>query len=495
MAASARTVETAAPAATVSSTSAARITFTPAEIDLSARALLIFFAAGSLWLVLGTFLNAWSAVGLHVPGASFGIPAFTVGRIRPAAANSLVYGFAIQTALAVLVWIICRLGRIPLIGSRIITIGGVVWNVGVAIGILGILAGGSSGFEWLEMPPFAPPLLLAAFGVIGIATLVTFHFRREPDLYVSHWFLLGGLFWFVWIYSAATLMLLYFPVRGVMQAVVNAWYLNNLYYLFFVPVCLGIAFYFIPKLLGTALRTRNLAALSFWCLARFGAWSGLTLLIGGPVPAWMLGASIFANVLLLVPVWGLASVVRGSAAGDKSRVVEPAAYRFIRFGAGCFLVVSLINILLGLPVVNRLTHFTFVEVARNLLGLYGFAAMVLFGAVYYILPRIANVPWPSPRLQGLHYTTSLIGIGIIVVALAIGGIIQGQRMNLGITDMVSVTRGAVPFIGMSVIGFLVLLVGQLAFLKNIFGLLHAWGGPFRASLRALCCPPAGKELR
>ena len=103
----ARTVETHASAGSASST-AVPPAFTPAAIDFSCRALLLFFAAGAVWLVLGTFLTAWGAIGLHVPQASFGSPIFTVGRIRPAATNALIYGFAIQTALAVLVWINCR---------------------------------------------------------------------------------------------------------------------------------------------------------------------------------------------------------------------------------------------------------------------------------------------------------------------------------------------------------------------------------------------------
>jgi cytochrome c oxidase cbb3-type subunit 1 len=490
----ARTAETAptAPTATPVSTTVPA-TFAPAEIDLSCRALLLFFAAGSVWLVLGTFLATWGTVGLHVPQASFGSPMFTVGRLRPAAMNALIYGFAIQTALAVLIWVICRLSRILLIGSRTITIAGLIWNLGVLVGVLGIMGGGSTGFEWLEMPRYTPPMLLAAFGIIGVVALVTFHFRREPDLYVSHWFLLAGLFWFIWVYSAAALLLLYFPVRGVTQAVVNVWYVNNLYYLFFVPVCLGIAFYFIPKLAGVPLRTRNLAAFSFWTLALFGAWSGTTLLIGGPVPAWMLSVGIFANVLLAVPILGLGSVIIKTASqADKSRIVEPLACRFICFGATCFIVASLLNILMGLPIVALVTHLTLFEIARNLLALYGFISMVLFGSVYYILPRLTHVLWPSARLANLHFTTSVIGVAIIVVALGIGGIIQGLRMNLNTTDMVSVSKGTVPFIGMSLLGLLILLAGQIFFVKNIFGLLHYWGGPLRETVRALV-RPAGRE--
>src|SRR6185503_19318686 len=170
------------------------------------------------------------------------------------------------------------------------------------VGMLGILGGASTSFEWLEMPKGAPPLLFAGFTIIAVCALVTFHFRREPDLYVSHWYLIGGLFWFVWIYSASALLLLYYPVRGVMQAVVGAWYVSNLSNLFFGTVGLGIIFYFLPKLLQRALRTSTMAAFGFWTLALFAPWSGMVGLIGGPVPAWILSTSIFANAMLITPL-------------------------------------------------------------------------------------------------------------------------------------------------------------------------------------------------
>jgi len=277
------------------------------------------------------------------------------------------------------------------------------------------------------------------------------------------------------------LLLLFFPVRGVMPAVVNAWYVNNLFYLWFSAVGMGVIFYFVPKLLGVPLRSRALAAFAFWTLAIFGAWNGMVLLIGGPIPAWLLSVSVYANVLLVVPLLAVISILTRTG-GESREVFEPAVLRFIRFGIASFVAVVLLNILYGLPIVSRLTHFTFAETSRTLLAEYGFIGMVLFGSVYYILPRVANVDWPFPNLIRTHYLCTAIGIGIIFVALTLGGLIQGIRMNLNAVNFISLGKGVVPFIGLMTLGFLILLIGQAAFARNVFTLLHVWGRPFRQTV-------------
>ena len=479
MSASARTVQSPPTVRTVE----APAVFSVAEIDASCRGpLLLLFVSAAVWLLISSILGLIAAIKFHGPGFLAGAAWLTLGRVRPAATNALVYGFAIQAFLGILTWIICRLGRIPLIGFRSATIGGLIWNLGVTVGVLGILAGGSTSFEWLEMPKAAPPLLFAGFTIIAICALVTFHFRREPDLYVSHWFLLGGLFWFVWIYSAAALLLLYFPVRGVMQVVVDAWYVSNLLHIWFGGVGLGIIFYFLPKLLQVPLRTSTMAAFVFWTLVLLAPWTGMVSLLGGPVPAWMLSTSVFANAMMITPWIAVSMVLASTLAGDKTKVVEPAALRFIRFGAWAYLIVTAGSILLGVPIIARVTHLTWVEPGRNLLALYGFVAMVAFGAIQYIVPRLARVAWPSPKLVNVHFWCSAIGAGLICAALGIGGIVQGFRMNIGAADFVSLGKSSAPFLGMTSLGFLILIIGQAAFLKNLLTLLHVWGEPARRAV-------------
>jgi len=479
MNASARTVETHAPAATAETPAV----FSVAQIDASCRdPLFLLFVSGAIWLLISSFLGILAAIKLHAPGLFAGSEWLTVGRTRPAAMDALIYGFGIQTFLGIATWIICRLGRMPLLGHRAAAIGGILWNLGVTLGVLGILFSGSTGFEWLAMPRIAPPLLFAGFSVIAVCALVTFHFRRESDLYVSHWYVLGALFWFMWIYSASVLLLLYFPARGVMQAVVNAWYTSNLAQLWFGGAGLGIIFYFIPKLLNRPLRTSTMAAFAFWTLALFAPWSGLVQLLSGPVPAWMLSASVFANAMTITPLIAVAMVLWSTLAGDNSKAVEPSALRFITFGAKAYVIVTATSIVLGMPIVARVTHLTWAEVGRNLFGLYGFVAMVAFGAIYYIVPRMARVPWPSGKLVNVHFRCSVAGAVLIYLALMVGGVVQGFRMNLAFADFITLGKLNAAFVGTATIGLFVLLAGQAAFLMNLLKLLHIWGEPARKAI-------------
>src|SRR5947207_264527 len=216
--------------------------------------------------------------------------------------NAILYGFASQTAIGVLLWMMCRLCGTRLVFQTTLSIATTFWNIGVTLGMLGILDGGSTGFTWLEMPRFVSPILFGAYCLIGICVMAVFYGRRERSLYVSQWYLLAALFWFPWIYSAANLLLVFFPVRGVVQSIVDAWFTSNFLCLWLGPVGLAAIFYFLPKLSGRPLYSQSLAALGFWTLAFFGNLSGLAQLVGGPVPAWMGSVGIAANVLLIIPL-------------------------------------------------------------------------------------------------------------------------------------------------------------------------------------------------
>src|SRR6266566_7637112 len=107
----------------VPSSSLAPARITSAEIDLSCRGpLLLFFVSGMIWLVVGLLLALISSIKLHAPGLLSNFSWLTLGRIRPAAMNAVLYGFASQTALGVLLWMLCRLGRTRLVFQNTIAI-------------------------------------------------------------------------------------------------------------------------------------------------------------------------------------------------------------------------------------------------------------------------------------------------------------------------------------------------------------------------------------
>lgn len=468
--------------ASTETTSTAIVERLPArDIDVSCRPpLMLYFGAGLVWLFVGTLLALVASIKLHGPGFLAGAAWLTFGRVDPAAANSVVYGFGVQISLGVLLWMMCRLGGMRLLFQPALCVAGFLWNVALAGGIVALLAGWSTGYEWLEMPHFSAVLMLVAYALIGVCAITNFHLRRDRSLYPTQWYVFGALFWFAWIFSAAYLMLILAPVRGAFQAVVNAWYVSNLADLWFASVGIAIIYYFVPKLLDRPLYSRALAAFGFWTLAFFAQWLGMTRLISGPVPAWMPSVSIAAAGLMLVPLISVSMNWYLTAEGRTKLLRQTDTGRFVWFAAISYVVATLALIVMGNRSTAEVTQFTYAEAGRTALVLHGFLAMALFGAIYYIVPRITEYQWPALKHVRLHFTLYAVGVALLVAGLFGGGILQGVRMNQSTADFVAVIKSTVPFIGISTLGLLLLLAGQALALRNFFTLAHRANARVRA---------------
>jgi cytochrome c oxidase cbb3-type subunit I len=103
--------------------------------------------------------------------------------------------------------------------------------------------------------------------------------------------------------------------------------------------------------------------------------------------------------------------------------------RFIVFGAMAYTAVSLQGMSMSLRVFNEPTHFTHHTVAHAHLGMYAFFTMVMFGCMYYIVPRLTGREWWSSRLIKIHFWGTALGVLSYWVGLTIGGFIQGFELN------------------------------------------------------------------
>jgi cytochrome c oxidase cbb3-type subunit 1 len=194
----------------------------PAEAEASCRLpLLVFFGGAAFWLVAASVLGHLASIKLHAPSFLSDCALLTYGRLHPAATNALLYGFASQAAFGVALWLVARLGRVAVPQPFLVGFAGKIWNLGVLAGVAGIIAGDSTGFEWLEMPRYAAVPLFFSSLFISLWTLLVFHRRQERSLAVSQWYLVAALLWFPWIYTTANALLFCHPVRGVMQAIVG----------------------------------------------------------------------------------------------------------------------------------------------------------------------------------------------------------------------------------------------------------------------------------
>src|SRR5262245_2116668 len=184
-----------------------------ARIDASARVpVLLFFTTALFWLLAGTALALAASIKLHTPGFLAGHDWLTFGRVRPAHVNVVLYGWASLCGFAAIVWLMARLSWAEVRYPSLLVAGGALWNAGVAIGTVAILAGQGTSVEYLEYPIYVPPILVAGYALISIWSIVIFRDRREKEVYVSQWYILGALFWLPWLYITANMLLFWFPV-------------------------------------------------------------------------------------------------------------------------------------------------------------------------------------------------------------------------------------------------------------------------------------------
>src|ERR1051326_2164996 len=200
-----------------------------ATVDASTRWPVLLMATASVkWLVLALAAGALSFLKLHMTGFLAGIPALTYGRLVAFQDAVFIYGFASQAAMAIALWLICRLGATPLIGRGASVVAALFWNVGVLVGALGILAGNLLPFAHFQFPHNAMPILFLSYCLYGICALLTFASRRECSMYPSLWFVFAGVVFFPWIFASASMTLWSPTLRGSVLPVIAAWAGNNI---------------------------------------------------------------------------------------------------------------------------------------------------------------------------------------------------------------------------------------------------------------------------
>jgi cytochrome c oxidase cbb3-type subunit 1 len=436
---------------------------------------LLFFSTGVLWLLAGTLFGVVASLKFDMPDWLTSVAPLTFGRIRPAHLNAVVYGWASLAGAGCLIWLTSRLCRVPIRRPGWLTVSAILWNAGLVYGTGAILLGYSEGVEWLEYPLPAAALIAAAFLLFAGSILATFRARQVEHLYVSLWYIMAAVIWFPILYVVANL-----PIySGVVHGAVNWWYGHNALAVWFTPIGLALAYYFIPKVIGRPIYSYYLSLLGFWAFALFYNWNGIHHLVGGPVPTWLQTISIIASVLMVIPVMAVAVNHHLTTVGHFRLLKTSPTLRFVVFGAMCYTAVSFQGSAEALRGMQETVHFTHYTIGHAHLGVYAFLTMILFGAMYYITPRVARWNWPRPGAIRAHFWLTATGILIYVLALCAGGWVQGRNMNNAAMPFVEVVRLTRQWLTLRSFAGMLLGVGHVVFAFLFFEVLYR-SGPRRA---------------
>lgn len=436
-------------------------------IDRSLRHPVMFFlTSGAAWLAVSIILGIVASAKVHSPEFLATCSWLTYGRVFPAHMNALIYGWGFQAAFAIIIWMTSRLSRKECIAPGLILTAGHIWNLAISLGIVGILSGHSTGIPWMEFPSFVWPVLSLTYFVIVIWSFIQFRVRPEGHVYISQWYLLAAMVWFPWVFISVNTLVLCLPGHPVMAAGVNAWYKSALMFLFFTPVALGAAYYLAPKVTGRPIHSYSMAKLGFWSLAIIAPWAGMQKLTGAPIPYFLPYVGAAATAMLFVPTIAAAINILKTMTSSPETMAGSPSLRFTAAGIVGLIVLGFAAVFLNMPSTLPLSQFSLSGYGFEILAIYGFFTFVMFGAVYFIVPRVTRREWLSRRLITVHFLFSVYGIVTIALVALFGGLQQGAGQEDFTQPWVNAARYANPYAVATTISWCFILF------SNIFFFLH-----------------------
>jgi cytochrome c oxidase cbb3-type subunit 1 len=178
--------------------------------------------------------------------------------------------------------------------------------------------------------------------------------------------------------------------------------------------------------------------------------------------------------MLLLPSWGgmINGIMTLSGAWDKLRT-DPVM-RFMIVALSFYGMSTFEGPMMSLKDVNALSHYTDWTVGHVHSGALGWVAMISFGSIYHMLPRLWNTTLYSEKLVNIHFWLATIGVLLYITAMWISGISQGLMWrafddfgNLQYSFVESVAAMH-PFYAMRAIGGLFFLVGMCVMAYNAY---------------------------
>lgn len=432
----------------------------------------VLISCAVVWLLVASIAGLVSSVKLHAPDLLTDTAWLSFGRLRTLHLNGVAYGWAPLGLLGLAIWMLPRLLHTKLLGGRLVILGALLWNAALIAGMGAIAVGFNASLEWLEIPWQIGALFAVGGMLVGVPMALMLTRRKVKHLYVSVWYMGAALFWFPILYLVAKVPGVHF---GVEQATMNWWYGHNVLGLFYTPLSIAAVYYFLPKVIGRPVRSYNLSLLGFWTLAFFYGQVGAHHLIGGPIPEWLITLSIVQSMMMIIPVVAFSLNQHLTLKGHFKALRHSLTLRFIVFGAVMYTVTSLQGSLEALRSVNAVTHFTHFTVAHAHLGMYGFVSMVIFGGVYFAMPRILNTTWPYPKLGSWHFWLVVSGFGIYIVTLTIGGILQGLTLLDPTKEFMESVAITMPWLEGRSLGGALMTLGHLVFALHVVLMIQRSG--------------------
>ena len=457
------------------------------------------------WGVIGMGVGVWVAALMYWPEATPLWPATSFGRLRPVHTSGVIFGFGGNALIATSFYVLQRTSRARLADSVspwFVLIG---YNLFCLWAASGYLMGSTQSKEYAEPEWYADIWLVVVWLTYFALYIRTLARRAEPHIYVANWYYMAFILVVAMLHIVNNLALPVswteaesFPVwSGVQDAMIQWWYGHNAVAFLLTAGFLGMLYYFLPVRAQRPIWSYRLSILSFWGIVFFYMWAGSHHLHYTALPYWVQTLGMTFSVMLLVPSWASAGNALATLNGAWHKVRDDATLRFMFVAAVFYGLSTFEGSFMAIRPVNSLSHYTDWTVGHVHSGTLGWVAMIVFGAIYTLVPKLSgrdSMAWP--QAVEWHFWLAVAGTLVYVVALWNAGITQGLMwraydangaLSYSFIESVEAMR---PYYAARTLGGALFLTGLVICVLNCRATMRAAGSQADSADRPLAAHPA-----
>ncbi|HCZ35664.1 MAG TPA: cytochrome C oxidase Cbb3 [Cytophagales bacterium] len=389
-----------------------------------------FIIATVIFGIVGMTVGLLAAIQLFYPLFNFDLQYTTFGRIRPLHTNAVIFAFVGNAMFAGVYYSMQRLLKTRLFSDALSWTHFWGWQLIILAAAITLPLGFTTSKEYAELEwpiDIAIALVWVVFGINMIGTIIK---RREQHMYVAVWFYIATFVTVAVLHIVnsfempVTLFKSYSWYAGVQDALVQWWYGHNAVAFFLTTPFLGIMYYFLPKAANRPVYSYRLSIIHFWSLIFIYIWAGPHHLLYTALPDWAQSLGVVFSIMLIAPSWG--GMLNGlfTLRGAWDRVREDAVLKFMVVAVTAYGMATLEGPLLSLKNVNAIAHYTDWIVAHVHVGGLGWNGFLIFGMLYWVIPRMWNTKLYSSKLANLHFWIGTLGIVFYALPMYVSGVVQ-----------------------------------------------------------------------
>ena len=391
-----------------------------------------FLVATIIWGVIAFLVGVTAAIQLFYPDLNLDLPWLTFGRLRALHTNGAIFAFVGNAIFAGVYHSMQRLLKTRMASDMLSKIHFWGWQLIIVSAVITLPLGITSSKEYAELEWPIDIAITLVWVVFGINMFWTILKRRERHLYVAIWFYIAT---FVTVAVLHIVNNLAIPVSwtksyslfaGVQDALVQWWYGHNAVAFFLTTPVLGLMYYFLPKAAERPVYSYRLSIIHFWALIFIYIWAGPHHLLYTALPDWAQSLGTVFSIMLIFPSWG--GMINGllTLRGAWDRVRDSAVLKFFVVAISAYGMATLEGPLLSLKNLNAIAHYTDWIPAHVHIGTLGWNGFLIFGMIYWLLPRLYQTSLYSEKLANWHFFIGTLGIIFWALPMYVSGFTQSM---------------------------------------------------------------------